>query len=222
MKPLWQQAWSDPGWRRSLYAGLLVALPVVYYLPAFFWFIEHKPGFTIYDPVLARIGPAEVSGLTFGVLYSLVVAGIIRLMRDPWRFVRMLHAYALLLLMRMLTIYTVTLEPPGSIIPLVDPVTQGFYPEDEPFLKDLFFSGHTSTSVLFAIAVGRGWLRKIIGVGAAVVGFLVILQHVHYTIDVLVAPFFAWLVWQMARWTMRACGVDMTSRESHTRQHPGS
>jgi hypothetical protein len=207
MKTLWYQAWLDRGWRRALMIGVVAAIPVIYSLPLFFWYIENKPGFFIYDPVLENIGPWEVSGLTFAVLYSIVVAGIIRLTRYPYRFVRMLHAYVLLLLMRMATIYLVTLEAPLTIIPLVDPVTQGIYPDDEPFLKDLFFSGHTSTSVLFAIAVGRGWMRKLIGSGAVIVAFLVVVQHVHYTIDVLVAPFFAWLVWMLAGYTMMACGA---------------
>ncbi len=207
MWPLWQQAWLESGWRRALIIGVCAALLLVYILPGFFGYIERKPGFQMYDPVLANIGPWEVSWLTFAVLYSLVVAGIIRLSRDPYRFVRMLHAYILLLGMRMITIYLVTLEAPLTIIPLVDPVTQGFYPDEEPFLKDLFFSGHTSTAALFAIAVGRGTLRKVFWVGAAMVAFLVVVQHVHYTIDVLVAPFFAYLVWLLAGYTLKACGL---------------
>ena len=208
MRQLWREAWADRGWRLSLLIGVVLALPVVWMLPYFFGIIEEKPGALLSDPLLAMIGPADVSALTFGVLYSLVIGGIIGLMRDPYRFAQMLHAYVLLLVFRMITIYTVTLEPPLTIIPLIDPITQVFYPAEEPFLKDLFFSGHTSTSVLFAIAVGRSMLRKMIGLGAFAVGFLVLFQHVHYTIDVLVAPFFATVAWLAAGSMIKLLGAQ--------------
>jgi hypothetical protein len=207
MRQLWREAWADRGWRIALLAGVIIALPVVLVLPYFFGIIESKPGYFLNDPVLRSIGPIEASAYTFGVLYSLVIGGIIGLTRDPYRLVQMLHAYVFLLLLRMVTMYTITLEAPLSIIPLIDPVTQNFYPAEEPFLKDLFFSGHTSTAVLFAIAVGRSMLRKMIGLGAVIVGFLVILQHVHYTIDVLAAPFFATVAWYAAKWTIKLCGT---------------
>ena len=40
-----------------------------------------------------------------------------------------------------------------------------------------------------------------------VIGFLVILQHVHYTVDVLAAPFFATLAWYLSGRSMDLCGV---------------
>ena len=85
--------------------------------------------------------------------------------------------YGALLLLRMLTMYLVTFEPPPGIIPLVDPVTALFYPGSEPFLKDLFFSGHTATPLLFALAVGPGRGRMLLAACAAVVGALVIVQQ---------------------------------------------
>lgn len=207
MRKAWLQAWRDRCWRRALSIGLLVVLPLIYFLPAFFALIEERPGVFLHDPVLDAIGPVAVSGWTFGVLYSLVVISILWLTGVPFRFVRMIHAYAFLLLMRMVTMYTITLEAPVTIIPLIDPITQVFYPTDQPFLKDLFFSGHTATAVLFALAVGPGKLRVLFGVGAFVIGFLVILQHVHYTMDVLAAPFFATLAWYLSGKTMDLCGV---------------
>ena len=205
MRTQWLRAWNDRGFRICIWSGLLTGIPVIVLLPRFFALIENTPGVPLNDPVLAAIGPVEVSAITFGILYSLVHFGIFHLAREPLRFVRMLHAYVVLLLLRMITMYTVTLEPPASIIPLIDPITQLFYPAEEPFLKDLFFSGHTATLVLFAIAVGRGRSQALIGTGAVVVGFLVLLQHVHYTVDVLAAPFFATLAWVLAHATTKAC-----------------
>lgn len=187
--------------------GFILLLVIAMLLPRFFALIEAKPGMRLNDPVLELIGPEDVSAITFAILYTAVLGGMIVLLLLPYRFVRMMHAYAFLLLFRMITMFLVTLEAPATIIPLIDPITQIFYPADVPFLKDLFFSGHTATAVLFALAVGGHWARWPIGMGAALVGSLVILQHVHYSIDVLAAPFFATLAWACAKFSMERCGV---------------
>ncbi len=198
MRNSWGAAWADRSFRSALLTGGTFLIMIAFLLPRFFAFIEKRPGIGLYDPLLAAVGPIDVSTITFGILYPLILAGVIALLRSPYRFVRMLHAYVILLLSRMITMYLITLEPPLTIIPLIDPITQNFYPADEPFLKDLFFSGHTATSVLFALAVRPGRLRMILAVGALIVASLVLVQHVHYTVDVLAAPFFATLAWALA------------------------
>ena len=96
-------------------------------------------------------------------------------------------------------------SPPG-FVPLADTFTQLFYPGTEPFEKDLFFSGHTATLWLMALIAttraGRLWS----GFATLAVGVLVIVQHAHYTIDVIAAPLFAWLAWRLSTVTMRGCG----------------
>jgi len=184
-----------------------VAVPVALLLPLFFTVIGAKPGITPFDPLLASIPARNVAVQIFVVLYVSVVWGIAALLPVPRAFIRMLHAYAALLVLRMLSMYLVTFEPPPGIIPLVDPVTVLFYPGDTPFLKDLFFSGHAATPLLFAFAVGAGRGRMLLASCAAVVGVLVIVQHVHYSVDVLAAPLFAWLAWRVSAATMRLCGA---------------
>ena len=109
--------------------------------------------------------------------------------------------------MRMVTMELVTLEPPVNIIPLVDPVTVSFYPGGVPFLKDLFFSGHTATLALM-VFISRGSVARWgVAVATIAVAVLVLLQHVHWTIDVLAAPLFAWFAWRMSALSLRLCGV---------------
>jgi len=65
-------------------------------------------------------------------------------------------------------------------------------------LKDLFFSGHTAAILLFFFAVTRKkqkWLMLILSV---IVAMGLLLQHVHYTIDVVVAPLFAWFCYRLS------------------------
>jgi hypothetical protein len=47
--------------------------------------------------------------------------------------------------------------------------------------------------------------------GAAIVGFLLLVQHVHYTMDVLTAPLFTWLVYRL---TQRWLGLEGQGRRS--------
>jgi hypothetical protein len=49
---------------------------------------------------------------------------------------------------------------------------------------------------------GRLWS----GFATLAVGVLVVVQHAHYTIDVIAAPLFAGLAWRLSTVTMRGCG----------------
>lgn len=203
----WSAAWRERPFRIALIAAAVVAVPIAWGLPRFFTYIEGKPGIGLIDPILLVIGPVDVTWITFTVLYATIVLSVARALPQPWLIVRGLHAYALLQPMRMIAMATFTLEPPADIIPLIDPVTAVFYPRGVPFLKDLFFSGHTATLLLMVyLAQGRA-ARTLTVIATVAVGFLVILQHVHWTVDVLAAPFFVWLAWKGSAFTLRACGV---------------
>ena len=88
--------------------------------------------------------------------------------------------------------YILPLESPASIIPLKDSFLQNSFYSGRENLKDLFFSGHTATVFLFAFAFKKRVLKLFFAIGGTVVGIFVVLQHVHYSIDVIVAPAFAY------------------------------
>lgn len=56
----------------------------------------------------------------------------------------------------------------------------------------MFFSGHTSTLVLLSLALEKNREKVLTMTGAVIVGILLLVQHVHYTLDVIAAPFFTW------------------------------
>jgi membrane-associated phospholipid phosphatase len=64
--------------------------------------------------------------------------------------------------------------------------------------KDLFFSGHTSTMFLLALMAPGRATRIFFLACTVVVGSCVLWQHVHYTVDVLVAPLFAFAAYALA------------------------
>ncbi len=200
-----QQRVTRRHWVLAWLATIGVAALVVALLPRFFRFIQYRPGHSISDPLLALFPAADLSLPLFTVLYAAVLLGIVWLARRPDLLLRTAQAYVLLLLLRMLSMTVLTLEPPAGLVALHDPITQVFYPATEPFNKDLFFSGHTATLFLFFLAVRGRWLRIGVATACGLVGAAVLVQHVHYTIDVLAAPPFAWLAWRLsavtARWT---------------------
>ncbi len=207
MRQTWSHAWRERSFRAAMLAAGAVALPLAFCLPLFFDHIGAKPGSLPPDPLLELIGPVDVTWLTFTVLYGGIAIGLFSARRDPLAVLRGLHAYAILQVLRMTAMEVWTFEPPPDIIPLIDPVTAAFYPGSEPFLKDLFFSGHTATLAVI-VGLSRGGMIRWILIAATIsVGALVIAQHVHWTIDVLAAPIFARVAWKSSRLSLRLFGV---------------
>lgn len=207
MRLSWSRAWSERPFRRAMIGGLLAALPIVLALPLFFDHIGARPGRVPWDPLMAAIGPMDVTWITFTVLYGGIAFTLFRIAKLPQRVLRGVHAYVILQLFRMACMEMWTLEPPPAIIPLIDPVTAVFYPGGVPFLKDLFFSGHTATLALMVCLLPACRERLLMIVATTSVGALVIVQHVHWTVDVLAAPVFVWLAWKASAFSLRRCGV---------------
>ncbi|MVN76594.1 hypothetical protein GO988_09690 [Hymenobacter sp. HMF4947] len=207
----WALALARPAFRASwlLLVVLLfgVVVPVV---PIFFRYIQQRPGPVLADPLLALLPRYDVAVPVFALMYGSVVAAVGWLTRQPQLFLRGLWAYLITLALRMVCIWLLPLSPPVLILPLPDPfLAQIFHTAaSEAITKDLFFSGHTSTVAVLALAVRGRWWRGGLAAAMVVVGLLVLVQRVHYTYDVLAAPLFAWLAyWVAGRLTQRATGL---------------
>ena len=194
----WGVAWKRVAFRRSLLGALLLLGALASVLPDFFDFIAAKPGGLPPDPLIAHWGPVDLSVPIFSVLYATIVLAVVTVANSPHRLLRGLFAYAVLLVLRMISMSVFTLEPPLDAVPLLDPVTGPFYPGNAPFLKDLFFSGHTATLALLALLADRTWMRVLAWCATVAVGCMVVAQHVHWTVDVLAAPLAAWAAWTIA------------------------
>jgi hypothetical protein len=181
---------------------VLGALPVVFSLPVFFQYLAARKGMIISDPILAVLPSVDLSVPLFVFLYGVVAMVIVGLSRHPILFLRTAQAYVLLLVLRMLTMALVPLDQPPGFIALNDPISTLFYPGQRPFDKDLFFSGHTATLFLFYLAAPWRIGRPMLLVATVLVGLAVLVQHVHWTMDVVAAPFFAWLAWWLSARTM--------------------
>jgi hypothetical protein len=188
----WADAWRTPRFRREAvlsFAGLVAVLLVMAHFLA--W-VELRPGALLEDPVLAAVPARDLSWLTFALIYLGLLTAVAVLLPHPSQLVMGMQAYALMVLFRMAVMSVTPLEPPAGMIALRDPLVQAVSTE-QPLTRDLFFSGHTSTMFLLALLAPGRATRIFFLVCTALVAVLVLWQHVHYTVDVLVAPFFAFL-----------------------------
>lgn len=95
--------------------------------------------------------------------------------------------------------YVLTLEAPEGIIPLHDPLVDVIAYGGNVFNKDLFFSGHVATLALFVWLEERPMFKSILLMNTILVAGLILLQRVHYTMDVLAAPFITYLSVRIAK-----------------------
>ncbi len=191
-KKLWSQYIRNKLFRNKLAAGLLLLVLLIAFLPYYFAFIEARKGIVLNDLVLNFIESANVSIPTFIIIWSLSLWYLFKSYKDPALMLLILWGFNILSISRIISIYLVPLEPPNNLIELIDPITNSFY--GAKFItKDLFFSGHTATLVCLALCLKTKRDQIIVFTGAIIVGILVLVQHVHYTIDVIAAfvfPFF--------------------------------
>lgn len=190
----WQGAWSAPLFRLKMIIGLILLAATVSSFPFFFQRIELRQGVALPDPVLRWLPSHDVSLPLFILIWSLSALTLFRAIRNPRILLVFIWSYVLLSLLRMLTITLLPLEPPANLIGLVDPLSNFFY-GPKFVTKDLFPSGHTSTMfLLFFCLTGKGDRRLALVVTCAV-AFLLLIQHVHYTVDILGGFLYGWLSW---------------------------
>jgi membrane-associated phospholipid phosphatase len=150
------------------------------------------------DPLLALFSPIDVTYFTFGILYLSLFTGLISLSRHPKSLILAMQAYSLLTLFRIAAMYVMPLDPPATMLPLADPLVE-LFGTGKLLTRDLFFSGHTSIMFILFLTAKDKILRMILLIGTISIALLVLVQHVHYTVDVLAALFFAWGAYSIIR-----------------------
>ena len=154
-------------------------------------FIEARPGVVLPDPILALFTPIDLSWFTFVVMYGTVVLVIMSLFKTPMQLAFAIQTYIAMLWIRILAMYSIPLEAPATILPLIDPMVSEFG-VGQLMTKDLFFSGHTATIFLMYLASQKKIYKNLFLLATIIIGLAVTIQHVHYSVDVIAAPFFAY------------------------------
>ena len=192
----WKAAWSDAAFRIQVVITLPSVVIILALFSHFIEWVEGRQGIVLHDPILAAIAPLDFTWPIFILIYAGLVIGLVSLSDHPQRLMTALQSYMLMVSVRFVAMCVTPLDPPNGIIPLVDPFVQFFGAGATP-TKDLFFSGHTSTLLLLAFSAVSRRLKVFFALSAVVVAVLIVCQHVHYTVDVLVAPFVAYACYRL-------------------------
>jgi hypothetical protein len=194
----WIEIMKDDSFKLKLFVGIGLVLTILISFPFFFQHIELREGQVLNDFVLTRLSAHDVSIPIFAIIWATTILFFIRSVQNPLLFLSFMYGFILLSVSRFITIYLVPLDPPHNLIPLVDPISNAFYGKSY-VTKDLFYSGHTATQCLFFLCFRRKIDRLIALLCSIAIGLLVLVQHVHYTIDVIAAPVFTMICFFIAK-----------------------
>jgi len=201
---LWRDYWRVNSKRRTLFfvAVCMTLISFIFY-GKFLLSIESRAGVILADPLHFFMGPYNLNLAIFIPTYTVLLLWLYVSALRPLRTSFAILTIFTLFTLRFFAIYLTPLAPPLTTIPLNDPLISLFVGGHNVPQKDLFFSGHTAT--LFLVAFSADYLnlqrfKWAIFFTATLVGSLLILQHVHFSIDVLIAPFIAYSVFSFWRY----------------------
>lgn len=162
----------------------------------FLQFVEQRDGVSLPDPLLKAFNPIDLTWLIFTLIYLSMILFLFSVRKEPNKLMTALQAYGLMVIFRTIAMYLTPLEAPTTLLMLDDPFVQ-LFGKGEILTKDLFFSGHTGTLFLLFLLTKNKILKTTFLVSTVVVGMAVLLQHVHYSIDVFVAPFITYCAFKI-------------------------
>jgi membrane-associated phospholipid phosphatase len=154
-------------------------------------YAEARIGVVISDPILNLFNPIDLTWIIFGIIYISLIVAILTLLKNPHQLLFAMQLYTLMVIVRITAMYLLPLEPPAKMIMLKDPFVE-FFGTGKALTKDLFFSGHTATLFILFLVAQKKTIKIVFLTSTIVVAISVLLQHVHYTIDVFAALFFTY------------------------------
>lgn len=194
----WKNLFKEKAKRIEFLITVLLLICTVYSFSRYLKYNETRPGAVIDDPLLHYFNAIDLNSLLFFTIYSSLLLGLVAFSFNPQQLITAFQTYTLLVLFRMLAMWLIPLDPPAGCIDLQDPVVF-IMGTGKKIVKDLFFSGHTSTAfMLFQVAKNK-FLKAYFLLATITVGISVILQKAHYTIDVYAGLIFSFASYQIIK-----------------------
>jgi hypothetical protein len=193
----WKIALSDKHFRNRFLISLSIVCIILTGFAALLAYIETVQGHVLYDPVLNFIKPHDVSLFIFLATYFTAIVAVCYALGSPYKGLHLLQMYGILTFLRIITLFFLPLESPLAIIPLNQEYLPASVYSEHHHIKNLLFSGHASTLFLFFFFSLNKWLKGIFLVTAVSVSLAVVVQHVNYSYDVIVAPLFAYIAYRI-------------------------
>lgn len=149
-------------------------------------------GILFNDPVFQFLPVFDCSRFIFSITYGSLLLFLFTNFKTMDLISKLMASYGLLLLIRMITLSLLPLKEPDTLVYLQDPFLNNLiYPGNID--ADLFFSGHTGMVFILFFLV-RKWWYVLLGI---VLGILLMVQRVHYSIDIIAAIPVAWFAVRM-------------------------
>jgi hypothetical protein len=211
MPNTWAEAIANRTFLAQLIGWLLGLSLFIGILPHFLNdVLAPKPGILLNDFILNSFTPKDCSSVIFVFIIGAPVLFFVTNFLSPIQVLMSIQCYVVVNFTRMATLYLFTLEAPIGTIPLVDPFLELVaYGGNEVFVKDLFFSGHTSTLLIVFLIEKRKVIKLMFLFSTILVAFLLMWQWVHYTIDIIGAIFVTPVVYliflRVNAWVFKKC-----------------
>lgn len=194
----WKDFFSSHRNRIELIISILLLAVILFTLTNFLNYVESRNGFSFDDPILSLFEPTDLTWLTFTLIYGSLTVAIVNLTLKPEKLLFTIQLYTLMVVIRIISMWLLPLNPPEKMILLNDPFVE-FFGTGITLTKDLFFSGHTATLFILFLTADDRLFRGIFLLSTILVAISVLMQHVHYSIDVFSAIFFTYACYQILK-----------------------
>lgn len=194
----WKDFFSSHRNRIEFIISILLLAVILFTLTNFLNFVESRNGFSFRDPILSSFEPTDLTWLTFTLIYGSLTVAIVHLISKPEKLLFTIQLYTLMVVVRIISMWLLPLNPPEKMILLNDPFVE-FFGTGKTLTKDLFFSGHTATLFILFLTADNRLFKGIFLLSTIIVAISVLIQHVHYSIDVFAAIFFTYACYQILK-----------------------
>ncbi len=211
----WRMAWASRNFRNQFILSVMATYGSLQMNARLLVQFEQRLGASIEDPLQALLPVLDFSTPIFVLLYVSLFIAVFFISARPLELVHGLQVYALVTLARTMSIAAIPLEPPAGMVLLEDPVLQFVFAQHggSVVTKDLFFSGHAATMSILLLFSRYRWLRYFLAAGFVAMGLMLVSQRVHFSYDVIAAPFVAYITYRLVLMAHQSFRYGLRSEE---------